>query len=148
LLGQTFDPERLELRGQRFLVAEHVGRASTFMSAVSASRAGTIAYAGTLDQNRRLASYDRGGDSLGAPGTPARCYTDLRLSPHDSRLATSLVDPKTNGVEICLTDLARGSTSRVAFEGFVNARVLWSPDGTKLMFRSTRNGITEFYQRR
>jgi serine/threonine protein kinase len=36
LLGQTFDADRLELKGQPFFVAEHVGRSTSFMSGVSA----------------------------------------------------------------------------------------------------------------
>ena len=147
LLGQDFDAERLELKGQPFLVAEHVGRNSGFMSAVSASRTGTIAYAGTISQNGRLAWIDRGGNPLGSTGTPEGDYADFRLSPDEKRLAASLVDPKTNTVEIWLTDLARSSTSRLASGGLVTASALWSPDGTQVTFRSNRNGIVEFYQR-
>jgi Tol biopolymer transport system component len=147
LLGQDFDAEHLELKGQPFLVAEHVGRNTTFMSAVSASRTGTIAYAGTLSQNGRLAWMDREGHTLGSTGTSEGDYSDFRLSPDETRLAAALVDPKTNAVEIWLTDLARGSFSRVTSGGLVTASALWSPDGTQLMFRSNRNGILEFYQR-
>jgi Tol biopolymer transport system component len=147
LLGQDFDAERLELKGQPFLVAEHVGRNTAFMSAVSASRTGTIAYAGTLSQNGRLVWMDRGGHPLGSMATPEGDYADFRLSPDGKRLAASLVDPKTNAVDIWLTDLARGSTSRFASGGAVTANPLWSPDGTQLIFRSNRNGFIEFYQR-
>jgi hypothetical protein len=38
LMGQAFDAERLELAGRPFLVAEHAGRNSAYMSAASASR--------------------------------------------------------------------------------------------------------------
>jgi eukaryotic-like serine/threonine-protein kinase len=147
LLGQAFDAERLELKGQPFLVAEHVGRNTAFMSAVSASRTGTIAYAGTISQNGRLAWIDRRGNPLGSPGTPEGDYTDFRLSSDEKRLAASVVDSKTNTVEICLTDLARSSTSRLASGGTVTASALWSPDGTGLTFRSNRNGMIELYQR-
>jgi eukaryotic-like serine/threonine-protein kinase len=147
LMGQAFDAQRLELKGQPFLVAEHVGRNSAFTSAVSASRTGTIAYAGTIFQNGRLVWLDRGGNPLGSTDTPEGDYTDFRLSPDEKRLAVSLVDPKTNSIEIWLTDLARNSTSRFASGGLVTAAALWSPDGTQLMFRSNRTGIVEFYQR-
>jgi eukaryotic-like serine/threonine-protein kinase len=147
LLGQAFDAERLELKGQPFLVAEHVGRNTAFMSAVSASRTGTIAYAGTISQNGRLAWIDRGGNPLGSTGMPEGDYADFRLSPDEKRLAASLVDPKTNAVEIWLTDFARSSTSLFASGAVITASALWSPDGTRLTFRSNRNGIIEFYQR-
>jgi len=147
LLGQSFDAERLELRGQPFLVAEHVGRNTAYMSAISASRTGTIAYASTLSQKGRLAWFDRGGHPLGAPDTPEGDYTDFRLSPDDTRLAASLVDPKTNIVSIWLSDLARGSNSLFASGGAVTAATLWSPNGNTLIFRSNKNGTIEFYQR-
>ena len=114
--------------------------------AVSVSRTGTIAYAGTISQNGRLAWLDRAGNPLGSVGTQGD-YADFRLSPDEKRLAASLVDPKTNAVEIWLTDLARNSTSRLASGGLVTASAIWSPDGTRLTFRTNRNGLVEFYQR-
>jgi len=147
LLAQAFDAERLDLQGQPFVVAEHVGRNSAAMSAVSASRTGTIAYAGAISQNGRLTWMDRGGNPTGSIGTPEGDYTDFRLSPDEKRVALSLVDPKAGTVEVWLTDLARGSTSRFAFGGVLNADALWSPDGSTLAFRSNRNGMVEFFQR-
>jgi len=147
LLGQMFDTERLEVNGRPFLVAEHVGRTSAYMSAVSASRTGIIAYGGTLFQNGRLAWCDRLGHPLDAPRTPEGDYTDFRLSPDDKRLAASLVDRKAGAIEIWLTDLGRNSTFRVASGGLVAASAIWSPDGARLGFRTNRKGLIEFYQR-
>jgi eukaryotic-like serine/threonine-protein kinase len=149
LLGERFDTDRLELEGQPFLVAERVGRSTANRSAVSASRTGTVAYAGTISQSGRLTWVDREGKPLGSPGTPEGDYTDFRTAPDEKRLAATLLDPKSNAIEIWLTDLARSSTSRLAAASaaVTGASVLWSPDGTRLLFRSNRNGITEFYQR-
>jgi serine/threonine protein kinase/Tol biopolymer transport system component len=147
LLGQGFDAERLELEGQPFPVAEHVGRNTAFVGAVSASRTGIIAYADTITQNGRLTWIDRKGNPLGSTSTPEGDYIDFRLSPDEPRLVASLVDPKTNIVEVWLSDLTRSSTARVSSGGLVTASAFWSPDGTQLMFRSNRNGIIEFFQR-
>jgi Tol biopolymer transport system component/predicted Ser/Thr protein kinase len=146
LLGQVFDAERLEVSGQPFLVAEHVGRSSAFQSAVSASRAGSIAYAGTIAQNGRLTWFDRGGNALGSAG-PEGEYIDFRLSPNEKSLAASLVDPKAGTVDVWMTDLARGSNTRVTHEGQLAASAIWSPDGTQLIFRTLRRGFVEFYKR-
>jgi serine/threonine protein kinase/Tol biopolymer transport system component len=146
LLAQAFDSERLELRGQPLVVGEHVGRNSSLMSAVSASRTGTIAYAGAIPQSGRLTWIDRSGNAVGSIGTEGD-YTDFRLSPDEKRVAFSLVDPKAGTIEIWLTDLARNSTSRFAFGAVVTASVIWSPDGSRLAFRNPRNGRGEFFLR-
>src|SRR5262249_55669985 len=129
-----------------FLVAEHVGRNSGFMSAVSASRTGTIAYAGTISQNGRLDWISRAGVALGPAGTPEGDYTDFRLSPDEKTLAASLVDPRAGALQIWLTDLA-GRRTLVASGGPITASALWSPDGAMLAFRSNRTGVIEFYQK-
>ncbi len=147
LLGQRFDARQLELSGEPFLVAEHVGRNTAFMGAVSTSRSAIIAYADTLLQNGRLTWMDRRGNPLVSSGLPEGDYIDFRLSPDEKRLVLSLVDPKTNVVEIWLSDLARSSTARISSGGLVSNSAFWSPDGTRLVFRSNRNGIIEFFEK-
>jgi hypothetical protein len=147
LLGQRFNVERLELEGERLLVAEHVGLNTAYMGAVSTSRTGTIAYADTIRQSGRLTWIDRKGNPLATTGPPDGDYIDFRLSPDEQRLAVSLVDSRTNVVEIWLTDLARSSTARISSGGLVTNSAFWSPDGTRLMFRSNRNGIVEFFEK-
>src|SRR6202521_4221291 len=146
LLGQAFDAARLEVSGQPFLIAEHVGRSTAYLSAVSASRAGTLAYAGTIAQNGRLTLLDRGGNALGSAG-PEGEYTDFRLSPNEKSLAASLVDPKAGTVDVWMTDLARGSNTRLTRGGLINNSPIWSPDGAQLVFRTNRNGLITFYQK-
>ncbi len=109
LLGQAFDTDRLELKGQPVFVAEYVGRSSSFMSGVSAAQTGAIAHARPIAQHGRLAWIDRSGNPLDTIGTPEGDYTDFRLSSDETRLAASLVDPRTNAVDIWIRDLARGT---------------------------------------
>src|SRR5262245_35621045 len=147
LLGQAFDTDRLELTGQPFFIAEHVGRSSSFVSGVSASLTGTIAHARPITQNGRLLWIDRDGNPRDPVGTPDGDYTDFTLSFDENRLAASRVDPKTNAVEIWIRDLARGSNSLVSSGGGVTAAAVWSPDGTRLVFRSNRTGVVDLYER-
>jgi eukaryotic-like serine/threonine-protein kinase len=69
------------------------------------------------------------------------------VSPDEARLAGSLADPRTNAVGIWITDLVRGSSSRMASGGSVTAAAVWSPDGTRLAFRSNRDGAIDIYER-
>jgi serine/threonine protein kinase/Tol biopolymer transport system component len=147
LLAQAFDASRLELSGESFAVSEKTGRSTTRKSAVSVSSSGrTLAYAGPILNRGRLTWYDRSGKALGSL-TPDGDYTDFRLSPDNSRLAAALVDPTSSNPAIWLTDLSRGGTSRFTLGPEFNAAPVWSPDGSRLIFRTTRNGVTEFYQK-
>jgi eukaryotic-like serine/threonine-protein kinase len=147
LLGQTFHSDRLELRDQPFIIAEGVGRSTPGEAAVSvSSSAATLAYAGLIVQRGRLTWFDRSGNLLGALG-PDGDYTDFRLSPDGKRLAASLVDPKNLYPDIWLTDLTRGGASRFTFGPTMNSSAIWSPDGSRLLFRGNRHGLIEFYQK-
>jgi len=147
LMAQAFDAERLKVSGQKFLVAEHAGHNTPGLSAVAASRTGTIAYAGSILANGRLTWFDRSGNPLVSAG-PEGDYIDFRLSPDDRSLAASLVDPKAATVAIWMTDLARGSTSRFSSAGLPIASPVWSRDGTQLVYKSNPNGAGNQFVRR
>jgi dipeptidyl aminopeptidase/acylaminoacyl peptidase len=146
-MAQAFDAERLGVSGQPVFVAEHTGYNTPGLSAVAASRGGTIAYAGTIIVNGRLTWFDRDGKPLGSAG-PEGDYVDFRLSPDERSLAVSLVDPKASTVAIWMTDLARGNTSRFTSEGRPNASPAWSRDGARLVYRSNPNGAGNQFVRR
>jgi serine/threonine protein kinase len=146
LLGQAFDEARLEVRGQPFTVAEQVGRSTGFNVAVSASSTGMLAYAAAILRLGRLTWFDRAGNSLGSVG-PEGDYPDFRLSPNGDTLAVSLADPKLWNPDVWLIDLTRSSQSRITFGPALNASSVWSPDGTRILFRTNRNGATEFYEK-
>jgi Tol biopolymer transport system component len=144
-MGQAFDAERLELRGQAFLVEGGVGRSSTGGGSYSVSGTGTLAYAGTLSTPGRLTWFDRDGnlsDSAGSLGD----YTDFRLSPDQTRLAASVADSKTGFPDIWVTELTRRSSAPFTFGPAVNASPVWAPDGARIIFRTSRTGgLNEFY---
>src|SRR5262245_2130625 len=145
LLGQAFDVTRRTSSGQAFTVAERVGRSGTGYGAFSAG-ATTLAYASAVLPSGRLTWFDRSGKELDTV-RPEGDYVDFRTSPDDTRLATSLVDPKTGSADIWLTDLGQGRTFRLTHAPQINASAIWSFDGTRIFFRSNRNGgNNEFYQ--
>jgi serine/threonine protein kinase len=148
LLGQAFDAAHLEVRGEPFTVAEHVGLSTGFNLAVSTSGTGMLAYAAAILQLGRLTWFDRTGKALAAIGEEGD-YIDFRLSPDGDTLAVTLVDPKAEKPDIWLIDLKRGSPSRftLASGSSLNAAPVWSPDGTRIIFRTNRNGMTEWYEK-
>ena len=83
LLGQAFDADRLEVSGQPFLVAEHVGRSSAFQAAISVSRTNALAFANTLSMPGVLTWFDRVGNQTGTADVEGD-HPDFRLSPDET----------------------------------------------------------------
>ncbi|MGA2344706.1 MAG: protein kinase [Candidatus Sulfotelmatobacter sp.] len=144
LLGQAFDVARLEIKGEPFTVAEHVGRSTGFSIGASVSDTGMLAYAAAILHRGRLTWFDRAGNSLNSVGVEAD-YSDFRLSPNGQTLAASLVDPKAWNPDIWLIDLVRGGPSRFTVGSALSAAPVWSPDGARIVFRTNRNGQTELF---
>src|SRR5262249_6980679 len=74
-------------------------------------------------------------------------YLDFRLSPDEKRVAAALIDPTLAMPGIWLTDLARGSTSRFTVERGINGSPVWAPDGSRIVFRTSRRASVEFFQK-
>jgi Tol biopolymer transport system component len=148
LLGRPFDSERVSVGGEPFTIAASIGRSSNGNGAFSVSPAGTIAYAAPMMQRGRLTWYSRTGNALGTVGPDGEYdVSDFRLSPDEARLAISIVDAKLATPDIWLTDLVRRGTARFTFGPALNASPVWSPDGTRIAFRTNRKGLVEFYQK-
>jgi len=145
LMSQAFDTDRLELRGEPFVVEGGIGRSSAGGGAFSLSDTGTLAYAPMLSAPSRLTWFDRAGNASGSVGAVGD-YTDFRISPDETRLAASRVEPKTGYPDLWVTDLSRGTSSPFTFGPVINASAIWSPDGSRIVFRTTRaGGLSEFY---
>jgi eukaryotic-like serine/threonine-protein kinase len=154
ILAQPFDADRLELSGQPLMVAEQVGHASSGYAAMSVPGSAILGYSGPMMRPGRLTWFDRDGNALGTVAAEGN-YIDFRLSPDESRLAASIVNPKFGSVDIWLSDIARGSDLRLTSgdqrgspdRHSLNASPIWSPDGTRIIYRTVRTGMAEFYRR-
>ena len=138
LLAVPFDVDRLEVTGGPVPVVEDVHiTAFTGAAQFTVSETGALVYIpGEIGEpERTLMWVDRGGNA-----TPLaemrRAYQRPRLSPDGKRLAVMIG----SGVEadVWLLDTGRGVLTRMTFEGGV--RPIWTPDGTRIVFASTRVG--------
>jgi WD40-like Beta Propeller Repeat len=139
LLAYPFDADRLRITGEPARVAERMGGSSSNLASFSASHGGVIAYASGLTTFSRLTWFDREGHPLGT-ATDVGDYVNFRLSPDGTRLAIGRVDPLTSTSDIWLLEVARGVLTRFTSHALSDTSPIWSPDGTRIIFRSDRAG--------
>ena len=146
LMAQPFDAKALQLGGEPFPVTQHVTQDISY-APFSASENGVLVYWGGVQiKNTQLVWLDRGGKRLGPVGPPGY-YRMPRLSPDETRVAVENLDPQTGRGDIWLLDLARGTSSPFTFDPADDAQPIWSPDGSRIVFRSQRGGSYTFYQK-
>jgi len=147
LVAQGFDIARLEIKGDAFPIAEQVPRNPQNGRAMfSVSENGVLALrAGGLVQNE-LIWFDRAGKQLAEVTAPGS-YSSPSFSADDKRVAVRRADPQTNNADIWLIDLERGVPIRFTTDPGLDNFPAWAPDGSRIAFVSTRNGLTSIYQK-
>jgi Tol biopolymer transport system component len=148
LMAQRFDPDRLEPIGNAFPIAENVHLDNAFNRAgFSVSRNGILAYQTTDTQSDSdLVWYDRSGAQVGIAGDPAR-YRNHRISPDGTTALVVIEDPEAGNADLWMVDLVRGIRTRFTFEDSDDRVGIWSPDGSRVVFSSNREGSYSIFQK-
>jgi serine/threonine protein kinase/Tol biopolymer transport system component len=148
LMAQSFDADRLELTGEPFPVAEQVDRLGQGerYALFSVSETGVLVYRSGSSANVQLIWFDRAGKQLGAVA-PTGNYATPWLSPDEKRVAFGHVEPNGGNSDIWLMELARGTPTRFTFGQRDSITPIWSPDGSRVVFSSDRDGLMNLYQR-
>ena len=143
LMARPFDAGRLQFTGEGVAIAEQVEyRTLWARGGFSASNNGIVVTArDTL--GAELVWFDRRGqrlDSLrGLAPSAARRWPEL--SPDDTMLATTDVDPVVETTDIHVFDLARGTGARLTSDPALDSKPRWSPAGKYIVFDSARNNL-------
>ena len=95
--------------------------------------------AGADSRHQQLTWFDRTGHVLGTLGDAAP-YSSLALSPDERRVAVTLGTGNPENVDIWLIDIARNIRSRLTVDPGRDVSPVWSPDGTRIAFQSSRSG--------
>jgi Tol biopolymer transport system component len=136
LLAQRFDVTSLTLTGNATAIAGNV-------AAFSASADGTVLTHIPVAM-ARLAWFDRSGSQREVTPAQGR-FSQVRLSPDQSRAAVIMAEPISDGRDIWVVSLADGGITRVTSHPSADWFPAWSPDGSEIIFASDRNDTTTFY---
>ncbi len=129
-----------QLTGPARQVFDGVGNAIQVPQAAVAAN-GTLVYQ-PGNGLAELVSVGLRGDTTILSGEQ-REYLDVRLSPDARKLATSSTGR--SGQDVYIVDLVTKATTRMTSDGRNNSRAEWSPDGSRLLFRSFRSGPSELW---
>ena len=152
VLAQVFNPNTLELSGGPIPVAEQVEGFQNFIGFFSASTNGVLIYVGGNGNpggNTQLTWFDRQGKNLGTVGEPAT-FLDVALFKDGKQAAVSRLDSPSAGLKahLWLLDLTRGGAStRFTSGAYLEQSPVWSPDGSSIVFESTRDGSSNLYRK-
>jgi len=144
LMAQPVQAKSMELNGDPFPVAEHVGNLRSYVF-FTASPNGTLAYrTGGSAGFRQLTWVDRTGKTISKMGAAAD-YVALALS-HDGTRAVILQNQAIDSnYDLWLYDIARDVPSRFTFTDAEENDPVWSADGSMLAFSSRRDGPYAIY---
>jgi len=144
LMVVPFDLAALEVTGDSVQVMQGVRQRADSYVDYAISNNGTLVYVpstSTGGLKRTLVWVDRQG--LATPLVEDRqAYSRARLSPDGQRVAVAIQSSLNQ--DIWIYDIGRGTRMRLTVEGN-NDHPVWTPDGTRVTFDSTRDGPRELY---
>ena len=147
VLAYAFDEARKEIVGDPVTVVQQVGSfvASAFYSA---SRTGVLVYrSSAAAQNARLQWWTREGAHSENPEQPGGIRS-VALSPDGTRAALARQDVANATGDVWTWEVTGGNGTRVTFDTRRAESAVWTPDGSRIVFASNREGSWNLFLKR
>jgi serine/threonine protein kinase len=149
LRAVPFDPRSREVTGSPVPLVESVATGVSGAADYSVSRAGRLVYAGGAPpvdgpSPWQLVWVDREGREDALP-VPTRPYTYPRVSPDGRTVAVSVLrrvetdDAQVIARDLWVYDVLSGAGQRLTYDDELNQVPIWTPDGSRILFSSTRD---------
>jgi len=145
LRAVAFNLGRLEVAGTPAPVLQGVVTTNYGAAEFAVAANGSLVYvpgaAGGGGSQQTVVSMDRQGRASPLPGVPPDSYRDVRVSPDGARLALATT------TDVWTYDFGRATRSRLTTDPAPDRSPLWTPDGQRVIFTSTRAGYPELFWR-
>jgi Tol biopolymer transport system component len=143
LVAVPMDAGKKPLTGEPRVIGEGVTfQPSTYWGSFTVSENGTLVYStATGSTLSALTWFDHTGKTVGRVGDVGE-YANPSLSPDGRLLGVDVTDIKANNVDIWITDLQKGTSTRFTFDPAEDVATTWSPDSSAIAYRPAIAGIT------
>jgi serine/threonine-protein kinase len=143
LFAAAFDLNRLELVGQPVPVLEGIAGNLLVGAQFAVAANGTLVYLPqqSVDSDAPISWMDRAGKTTPLRPTPAN-WSNPFFAPDGHRLAMDIFDGQQ--VDVWIYDWARNTLSRLTSDPSDDREPVWTPDGRRIAFASTRDAKSAF----
>lgn len=148
LMAHRFDLASGQVSGEPVSTGDDVASRNTIIgdAVFSVAATGVVAvWSGQPFPTTELNWYDRSGRRLGTVGDPDRHFS-VALAPDERTIAAELPDREGPYYNVWTVDVASGVKSRLT-SGSLNWGPVWSPDGRRVAYGSTREGPSQVWLR-
>jgi Tol biopolymer transport system component len=147
LYAQQLQSDRVELVGEPIRVADDVASATGSVYFTASGR-GAVVYREAVNNDVQLTWFDREGRVTGTLLEPKSTLRGLKIAPDGRRaaIAQSPLGQRINNDDVWVVPFDGGPSTRLTSDAAIETSPVWSPDGARIAFASSRESRRAIYQ--